>query len=85
VQIVKAERREYPRRDGKGQGVAHQVNVITPEGEMGQVYLGGDSDLGRGLYAKAQALVGQVAEIVFLPRSYQGKLELGPSDVVAVK
>lgn len=85
MQIVKVERREYPRRDGKGTGVAHQVNVITSDGEMGQVYLGGDSKFGQDLYSKASALSGQAADIVYSPRSFQGKLELAPSDIQAAK
>lgn len=84
VQIVRVEARPYTRKDGKP-AVAHQANVITPEGAMGQVFLGGDSNAARALYEKAANLVNQAADIVFEPREFQGKLELGPVDVVAAK
>ena len=84
VQLMKSERREYDRRDGRGTAVAHNIAVVFADGTMGDLYLGGGTPEAAALYRAAQELDKQPVEITFAPRTFQGRINLSPVAIAPV-
>ena len=84
--FLKADRRVYPRKGGNGEGVAHTVTIITPDGTAGKLFLGGDTERGVALYQSAMSIgQGQQVEIEFGFSEFRGDLRPDVIGLAAVK
>lgn len=76
VTFLRADRDTYKKKDG-GEGVAHRIAVITPEGHAGQVFIGGDNDRAYNLFQDALACgQGEQVDLVYGYSVFRGDLRV---------